>query len=97
MRRIARAPGAHSLIALTLMAAALAGWLVVNELDYRDAVARETATREHRNWVARNCIPTAPNQRGVIEVRHDGSTQCARYENAGHGRAPVLVFAEVRE
>jgi len=66
-------------------------------MDYQDAVARETAARELRNWVARNCIPTTPNTRGVIEVRHDGRTQCSRFENAGHGRAPVLVFAEVRE
>ena len=72
-------------------------YLVVSEMDYRDAVARETATREHRNWVARNCIPQRPNTRGVIEVRHDGSTQCAQYENAGYGRAPRLIFAEVRE
>lgn len=72
-------------------------YALVSEMDYQDAVARETAAREHRNWVARNCIPTTPNTRGVIEVRHDGRTQCARFENAGHGRAPVLVFAEVRE
>lgn len=97
MRRITSAPGARSLGALVLMAAAIAGWLLVNELDYRDAVARETATREHRNWIARNCIPQHPNERGVIEVRSDGSTQCAKYINAGHGRAPLLVFAEVRE
>lgn len=72
-------------------------YALVSEMDYQDAVARETATREHRNWVQRNCIPQAPNTRGVIEVRHDGSTQCARYENAGYGLAPRLVFAEVRE
>lgn len=73
------------------------GYLLASTNDYDEAIARETATREHRNWVQRNCIPTAPNTRGVIEVRHDGTTQCSRYENAGHGRAPQLVFAEVRE
>ena len=83
----------HTLIAALLVVA----YLTVSEMDYRDAVASETAAREHRNWVQRNCIPTTPNTHGVIEVRHDGSTQCARYENAGHGRAPKLVFAEVRE
>lgn len=72
-------------------------YALVSEMDYQDAVARETFAREHRNWVARNCIPTTPNTRGVIEVRHDGRTQCARFENTGHGRAPVLVFAEVLE
>ena len=72
-------------------------YALVSEMDYQDALARETFAREHRNWVARNCIPTAPNTRGVIEVRHDGSTQCSRFENAGHGRTPRLVFAEVRE
>lgn len=71
-------------------------YALVSEMDYQDALARETFAREHRNWVARNCIPQRPNERGVIEVRHDGSTQCSRYENAGHGRAPRLVFAEVR-
>jgi len=75
----------------------IGAYCIVSEMDYRDAVASETAAREHRNWVQRNCIPTTPNTHGVIEVRHDGSTQCARYENAGHGRAPKLVFAEVRE
>lgn len=72
-------------------------YLAVSEMDYRDAVARETATREYRNWVARNCVPKKPHERGVIEVRADGSTQCSRFENAGHGRAPRLVFAEVRQ
>ena len=81
----------------TLIVCLLAGgYLLASTNDYDEAVARETATREHRNWVARNCIPTAPNTRGVIEVRHDGRTQCARYENAGNGRTPVLKFAEVR-
>ena len=75
----------------------IGAYALVSEMDYRDAVARETATREHRNWVARNCIPTKPNEQGFIEVRHDGSTSCARFENAGYGRAPQLVFAEVRE
>ena len=75
----------------------IGAYALVSEMDYQDALARETFAREHRNWVARNCIPTAPNTRGVIEVRNDGRTQCARYENAGHGRAPALVFAEVRE
>ena len=87
----------RSLTAITIVAACVAGWLYANERDYRDAVARETAQREHRNWVARNCIPQRPHERAVIEVRHNGSTQCSRYENAGFGRAPVLVFAEVRE
>jgi hypothetical protein len=73
------------------------GYLLASTNDYDEAVARETATREHRNWVQRNCIPTTPNSRGTIEVRHDGTTQCTRYENAGYGRAPQLVFAEVRE
>lgn len=72
-------------------------YALVSEMDYQDAVARETFAREHRNWVQRNCIPTTPNSRGTIEVRHDGTTQCTRYENAGYGRAPQLVFAEVRE
>jgi hypothetical protein len=74
-----------------------AGWLLVSTNDYDEAVARDTAAREYRNWVARNCIPKKPNMQGVIEVRHDGSTQCAVYENAGFGRAARLVFAEVRE
>lgn len=87
----------RSLIAITLMMAGVGGWLYVNETDYRDAIARETFNREHRNWVQRNCIPRRPNTRAVIEVRHDGSTQCSYYENAGHGRAPRLVFAEVRQ
>lgn len=73
------------------------GFAVVGELDYRDEVSREASAREYRNWIAQNCIPQQPNQRGVIEVRHDGSTQCAKYENAGYGRAPRLVFAEVRD
>ena len=83
----------NTIIALCAIAA-LYG--VVSEMDYRDAVARETATREHRNWVARNCIPQKANTRGVIEVRRDGSTSCAMYENAEFGSAPKLVFAEVR-
>ena len=72
-------------------------YALVSEMDYQDAVARETFAREHRNWVARNCIPTKRHERGVIEVRADGSTQCARYENSGYGRVERLVFAEVRE
>jgi hypothetical protein len=72
-------------------------YALVSEMDYQDAVARETFAREHRNWVARNCIPQRPHERAVIEVRHNGSTQCSYYENAGYGRAPKLVFAEVRE
>jgi hypothetical protein len=87
----------RSLIILTIMMASVGGWLYVNETDYRDAVARETARRELRNWLARNCIPQRAHERAVIEVRQDGSTQCAMYQNAGHGRAPKLVFAEVRE
>lgn len=81
-------------LALCIIAALYA---LVSEMDYRDAVARETATREYRNWVARNCVPKKPHERGVIEVRADGSTQCALFENSGYGRSPRLVFAEVRE
>ena len=70
MRRV------NTVAALCTIAALYA---VVSEMDYRDAVARETATREHRNWVARNCIPQRPNTRGIIEARRDGSTSCAVY------------------
>lgn len=87
----------RSLIGLIAVGLGIAGWLFINERDYRDAVARETAQREYRNWVARNCIPQQRNERAVIEKRTDGSTQCSYYTNAGYGRAPVLVFAEVRE
>ena len=75
----------------------IGAYCIVSEMDYRDAVASETFQREHRNWVQRNCIPQRPNTRGVIEVRNDGTTQCAVFENAGYGRAPKLVFAEARE
>jgi hypothetical protein len=81
-------------IALVIVACCYA---VVSEMDYRDAVARETEARELRNWIVRNCIPTRPNERGVIEVRQNGKTQCSIFENAQHGSAPRLVFAEVRE
>ena len=87
----------RSLSILTIMAMCLAGWLLVNEMDYRDAVARQTAAREYRAWAHRNCIPQKPNERSVVDVRADGSTQCTRYTNAGHARVPQLVFAEVRE
>lgn len=80
-----------------ILALLLIGFGIVGELDYRDAVARETATREHRNWVQRNCIPKKPGERGVIEVRPNGSTSCSVHERAGYGSAPRLVFAEVRE
>ena len=83
----------RTILALCTIAAL---YCVVSEMDYRDAVARETAVREHRNWVARNYIPQKPATRGIIEMRHDGSTSCAMYENAEFGSAPRLMFAEVR-
>lgn len=71
--------------------------LVVHDRAYEDEVAMETANREYRNWIARNCIPTKAHERCVIEKRSDGSVQATKHENAGYGRAPKLVFAEVRE
>lgn len=76
---------------LLLVVAAVAGWLYVQERDYRDQLA---AGRDA--WLAENCIPSQPHERGEITVRADGSTQCARFENVGYGRAERLVFAEVR-
>lgn len=73
------------------------GYLLASTNDYDEAIARETATREHRNWVQRNCIPQKPNEQGIITVRHDGATECKRLENVGYGRAAQVVFAEVRE
>ena len=78
--------------AVAIVLIVVAGWLYANDLDYREAVASERAA-----WMADNCIPTKPGQRGVVEVRNDGSRQCAIYENAGYGRAPRLVFAEAHQ
>lgn len=92
MRRIASALGARSLSALIVFALCVAGWLYANETDYREARASE-----HRRWAETACHPQTAGERTVIERRHDGATQCSRWINAGYGRAPVLVFAEVRE
>lgn len=60
-------------------------YALVSEMDYQDAVARETFTREHRNWVARNCIPTAPNTRvGRTSITVEVEVYAERFSEQGN-------------
>ena len=79
------------------VAIVLALMAIAHDRAYDDEIALETAKREYRNWIARNCLPQKANERCVIEKRQDGSVQATKHENVGYGRAPRLVFAEVRE
>lgn len=81
---------------ILLAAAIVVGWLFAHEHDYREALAMAERSKDYRAWLADHCIPMRTNERGIIERRADGSTQCAIYENAGPGSAPRLLFAEVR-
>lgn len=87
----------RSLTALSILAAVVAGWLYAHEVEFRDLQAQQKAGRAHRSWAEAHCMPLRANERTIIERRGDGSTQCSRWENAGYGRAPVLVSAEVRQ
>lgn len=81
--------------AFIAVAAALVAVGYVHERQFREEQA--SAQRAFVAWAEDNCIPRSAGQRGVAERRRDGAVQCAIYENAGHGSAPRLVYAEVRE
>ena len=72
----------------TALALSIIGVLygIVSEMDYRDAVAQETARREFRAYVARNCIPSKPTELVTMKRERDGKLKCTTIENYGYGR-----------
>jgi len=61
-------------------------YLVVSEMDYRDAVAAQAE---------RQCLAKKKNQRAVSEMQQNGSVTCVRYDGIGDGMAPRMVSVDL--
>lgn len=61
------------------LVAILAGFLVVGEMDYQDAVQREVARLE---WAKEKCLDLARKESAWVSKRSDGSISCAKYKGA---------------
>lgn len=83
--------------AVLVAALVFAAYCFAGSVDYQEALALEASRKEVADWMHENCIASQPNQRGVSEIRPDGSIQCSKYENAGGQRVPRLLFDEVRK